>query len=215
MMEQYIEELRKEYELTEVDTKKYSPFKVKGMTFNVKAYDAKGLGRVSLMEAKMPLKIMEMDSLIINPFEKDVPLFSIDRMRVLRKPILYIEIYDTLISQDRREEEYFAAREQYEDIRNIRCETKDWCRDIRYSSSLAKKGRKNDIERLNSLMDAYFDVYLHQCRETDDCDREEKKKKADTYRDGLLSGGGAATDNFLKNWGEEKTEAFFREVLFG
>ena len=215
MLEQYINELAREFELTEVDEGEFSSFKMKGMAFEAKAYDVKGLGRVSLMEAKMPLGIMEMDSLIINPFEKDVPLFSIDRMKMLGKPLLYIDIYDTLLGKDRKEEEFFEISKQYEDIRNARSETKDWCRDIRYSSIVAKRGRKKDCERLNTLMDSYFDVYLQQCIDAKDCDRQEKKKKADAYRDGLLAGGGVAADNFIKDWGKEKTEAFFREVLFG
>lgn len=215
MLEQYIEELGKEFELTQADTKEYSSFQVKGMNFEVKAYDAKGLGRISLMEAKTPLAIMEMDSLIINPFEKDVPLFSIDRVKTLGKPILYIEMYDTLLKEKRNEAEFLEIRRQYDDIRNAKYENGNWCKDICYSSVVAKRGRKKDYERLNSLMDSYFDVYLKQCKEAKDCDRNEKKKKADAYRDGLLKNGGAATDNFIKSLGREKTEAFFRQVLFG
>ena len=215
MLEQYVNELGKIFELSELDIGSYSSFKIKGMNVETKAYDAKGLGRVSLMEAKMPLGIMAMDTLIVNPFEKDAPLFSIDKMKILNRPILYVEMYDTLIGEDRKEEEFLEAGKQFEDIRNAKNRTKAWCRDIRYASSLAKKGRKKDAERLNSLMDACFEIYLKQLKEVKDCNREEKKKKADSYLGGLLENGGTATDNFVKNWGKEKTEAFFREVLFG
>ena len=50
------------------------------MRFFVKAYRADGLGHVSVMRAKGFFGLMKMDTLIIVPKEKDLPLYSYDRI---------------------------------------------------------------------------------------------------------------------------------------
>jgi hypothetical protein len=42
-----------------------------------------------------------------------------------------------------------------------------------------------------------------------------KKAKAAEYSDGLIKNGGPSTDVFKKEFGDEKTGRYFREVLFG
>ena len=47
------------------------------------------------------------------------------------------------------------------------------------------------------------------------CGEEKKREKAAVYSEGLLVRGGPATDPVKAAIGEEKTAAFFRNVLFG
>ena len=57
--------------------------------------------------------------------------------------------------------------------------------------------------------------YLDLSKEAKDCDETLKKEKARQYTEGLLLNGGPSTDVFRKKKGQEFTEKFFREVLFG
>jgi hypothetical protein len=59
------------------------------------------------------------------------------------------------------------------------------------------------------------EAYLEVLQSAKTCNPEQKKIKADTYRDGLLSQGGPATDGFLQAWGKEKTADLFKNVVFG
>ncbi len=214
MLDHLIEKISESYPLKEVENADFSSFKVKGMTFEVKAYDARYLGRVSQMHASMPLGIMEMDTLIINPFELDAPLFSLDFIKAMGKVTLYLEQYDTLLKPDRKELCFEQIGRKYDHLEYAQVKG-GWYDSIRYASCVYKKGKKSDLDQLKSLMEEYFDAYLDVCRDARVCDIEDKKVLADAYRDGLLNNGGVSTDAFLKEWGKEKTEVFFKEVLFG
>ena len=109
---------------------------------------------------------------------------------------------------------FLAIKKKYEDL-NEETIKPNWYDELRYSSSLKKKVSKKEAARIEALADEYFETYLDVCRDARVCDYDEKKAKADIYRDGLLNNGGPATDTFLKAWGREKSEKFFKEVLFG
>ena len=52
MTEQLLNGIRKRFPLTEKPVGEFATLKANGMTFTIKAYDAKGLGHVSVMTAK-------------------------------------------------------------------------------------------------------------------------------------------------------------------
>lgn len=214
MLDEMIKELAESYELKQVDNKDYEHFKVSGMNFEVKAYDAQFLGRVSTMEAKMPLGLMKMKTLIINPFELDAPLFSFDLIEVPGKINVILEQYDTLVASKRKEDAFLQIAKKYAGLQD-RESKPNWYDDLRYASCIGKKVSKKEKDQTDALIREYFEAYLDVCRDAHVCERDEKKAKADVYRDGLLEHGGPATDAFLKSWGKEKCEQFFKEVLFG
>ena len=214
MIEKLIEEFAQSYTFDAIENKEFDSFKVNGMDFEVKAYDAQFLGRVSSMKGKMKFGLMKMETLIVNPLELDVPLFSLDLIQVPGKLIVILEQYDTLVNTRRNESVFLNIKEKYEDLED-RPSKSAWYDELRYSSSIGKKVSKKKADRVKEMIEEYFEAYLDLCRDARVIDKEEKKVKADLYRDGLLENGGASTDSFLKAWGKEKTERFFKEVLFG
>ena len=214
MIEKLIEEFAQSYTFDAIENKEFDSFKVNGMDFEVKAYDAQFLGRVSSMKGKMKFGLMKMETLIVNPFELDVPLFSLDLIQVPGKLIGILEQYDTLVNAKRNESVFLNIKEKYEDLED-RPSKSAWYDELRYSSSIGKKVSKKKADRVKEMIEEYFEAYLDLCRDARVIDKEEKKVKADLYRDCLLENGGASTDSFLKAWGKEKTERLFKEVLFG
>lgn len=214
MIEKLIEEFAQSYTFDVIENKEFDSFKVNGMDFEVKAYDAQFLGRVSSMKGKMKFGLMKMETLIVNPLELDVPLFSLDLIQVPGKLIVILEQYDTLVNAKRNESVFLNIKEKYEDLED-RPSKSAWYDELRYSSSIGKKVSKKKADRVKEMIEEYFEAYLDLCRDARVIGREEKKVKADLYRDGLLENGGASTDSFLKAWGREKTERLFKEVLFG
>lgn len=98
MLNKMLEIIGKSFVLEEIDVNKYSKIKAKGMKFDIKAYYAKGLGHVSVMTAKGFFGLMKMDTLIINAIEKDLPLYSYDRVNAMGNDTLIVELYDTVIN---------------------------------------------------------------------------------------------------------------------
>ena len=199
------------YKLTEVDTKEYTSLKVKGMSFTIKAYDAEGLGRVSLMDAKGFFGLMKMESLIVDPFYKDLPLYSSERISAMGKNTLIVEMYDTLLGE-------FDSSKMKETVGKYAAlpdkeQSENWYDDIKLSPAVYKQGKKMTEEYdafCKDILSAYINIDAGEVE-----DPEEKKKKASVYVEGLLQKGGISTDIFKKELGQEATEKLFRKYLFG
>ncbi len=211
VMQHMLDAVNKKYPLTEKDAGEFAKVKAKGMTFVIKQYEAKGLGNVSVMEAKGFFGLMQMDTLIINPVEKDMPLFSYDRVLAMGNDTLIIELYDTLLK-----------KQNFTGIQNVKDANKalpdhdlgeHWYDSIKLPESVSKKGKKEHSRAFDTLMKNYFEAYLAGNANT--CDAAAKCAKASVYVEGLLSNGGPSTDVFKKEFGEEKTAHLFRSILFG
>lgn len=212
VMQRMLDKINSEFPLTEKSTGEFARVKAKGMTFQIKQYEAEGLGNVSVMEAKGFFGLMQMDTLIINPLKKDLPLFSYDRILAMGNDTLIIELYDTLLEKRDFEELSFWKEEN----KNLPEHDlgKHWYDSIKLSESVSKKGKKEHSGLFDQFTAAYFEKYLNS-KAADVSDIKEKNKKASVYVEGLLSNGGPSTDVFKKEFGEAKTAKLFREILFG
>ena len=212
MTDKILSRLQQKYSLTAIDAGEFAKLKANGMTFTVGAFHAEGLGHVSVMRAKGFFGLMKMDTLIINPTEIDLPLYSYDRIFAMGNDTLIVELYDTLVHP------YDAAslasvKNDYVDLPE-RDPGVHWYDSIKLPESISKKGKKTHTTRMDQLTLAHFDAYLAGPAATV-ADRAAKQAKASYYVNGLLSRGGPSTDVFKKALGEEKTAALFREILFG
>lgn len=212
MTERLLALLRERYPLRPCDAGAFSALKANGMRFTVAAWEAEGLGHVSVMRAGGFLGLMKMDTLIVNPTERDLPLYSYDRILAAGNDTLIAELYDTTLGG-------FAAPELDALLaRSAGLPDRDpgthWYDGIRLPQSISKKGKKAQSEAFDRLAQAHFAAWLAA-----DCapltDKAAKQAKAAAYVDGLLAHGGPSTDVFKKALGQEKTEALFRKVLFG
>ncbi|MBQ2509823.1 MAG: hypothetical protein II529_03250 [Erysipelotrichaceae bacterium] len=212
MLEGYLEQLKEKYGLEERKDTGFERFKASVLNFTCRAYDSGELGHVSYMCASGLFGLMKMETLVVNPLDKDAPLFSIDLIKAMGSNSLYLEQYDTNLEEPRKEEGFaqIVAKNQNE----IESDPKKyWYDDIRYRTSLILKKKPESL--LQECLKDYFEEYLHILEEAPKCDRKKKQVKARTYSHGLLENGGPATDTFLKSWGKEKTEEFFDQVMFG
>lgn len=199
-----------EFPLTPISVGGFSKIKASGLTFLVEAYSAEGLGHVSVMRAKGFFGLMKMDTLIINPTERDLPLYSYDRIFAMGNDTLIVELYDTLLGRFSGEtlkkvKDEFAALPE-------RDPGEHWYDNIKLCESISKKGKKITPE-MDALAEKHFKAYLSaECGAVSD--KAAKQEKASVYVEGLLSKGGPSTDAFIKAIGKEKTAELFRSYLF-
>ena len=190
----------------------FSALKANGMRFTVGSYEAEGLGHVSVMRAAGFFGLMKMDTLIVVPKERDLPLYSYDRILAMGNDTLIAELYDTTVGG-------FASKEIDTLIaENAGLPDRDpgvhWYDGIRLPQSISKKGKKAKSEAFDRFARAHFAAWLSaECAPLTDADA--KKAKTAAYVEGLLKNGGPSTDVFVKALGREKTERLFRKVLFG
>lgn len=202
--------LNKKYPLAPIDVGEFSKMKVSGMKFCVSAYRAEGLGYVSIMKAKGFFGLMKMDTLIIVPDKKDLPLYSYDRILAMGNDTFIIELYDTVAGSfdasalEKNKNKFSALPE--------RDPGEHWYDSIKLPQSISKKAK--NMPELDSAAAEYLKAFLSSDAETA-FNAEEKQKKTEYYVSGLLKKGGPSTDVFLKKLGEEKTKELFEKVLFG
>ena len=206
--------INERFPLTDINCGEFAEMKVNGMDFSISAYKAEGLGHVSVMTAKGFFGLMQMDTLIINPTEIDLPLYSYDRIFAMGNDTLIVELYDTLLGEYSEEGmNEVKASETYSTIAE-RDPGEHWYDSIKLSSSISKKGKKKQLELMNSLTDQHFIAYLSSSN-TPVTDKEAKLEKARVYVNGLIERGGPSTDVFKKAIGQDKTRELFEKILFG
>lgn len=201
------------FPMKEVNHGDIGRFKVKGMNFVTRNFQAEGLGSVSLMEAKGMMGLMKMTTLIVNPFLLDAPLISYDRINAMGNDTVYLEVFDTTLSDsfDNKGMEEIEGEFKYLPDHDLGTH---WYDHMRVGTPICKKGKKKDSDNFDLMSEAYFTAYIEACKNAPSCDEDEKRKKAAVYSEGLLKNGGPATDPVKAELGDEKASIFFRKVLF-
>lgn len=213
MIQKMLRAITAQYHLNAITTGEYGKMKVSGMNFDIWAFHAEGLGHVSAMTAKGFFGLMKMDTLIINPTDKDMPLFSYDRVHAMGNDTLIYELYDTILEK--------AELNRVEDVKEQFRHLPDhdlgehWYDSIKLAVSLSKKGKKANTADFDNCAMEYLNAFLADAAEAEYCDPAGKKEKASVYVEGLLANGGPSTDVFKKGLGAEKTSELFRKILFG
>ena len=213
MMQKMLRTIADVFQLSGTDVGEYRTMKVNGMNFSIWAFRAEGLGHVSAMTAKGFFGLMKMDTLIITPTRKDMPLFSYDRVNAMGNDTLIFELYDTLLCQadlsalDRVKENYTNLPDH--DL------GEHWYDSIKLAVSLSKKGKKSHKAGFDNCTLDYLNAYLEAAKAAPPCEAAPKLEKASVYVEGLLRNGGPSTDVFKKGIGDEKTADLFRRILFG
>ena len=211
MTEQLLKLIADKYPLTETDVGEFAEVKASGMKFHIRAFRAEGLGIVSEMRAKGMLGLMKMDSVIVDPFLVDLPLYSYDRIRAMGNDVLIAELYDTLLTPF-DESKLNEVKAKFASLPE-RDPGKHWYDDIKLKSSISKKGKKKNSASVDALALKHFETYL--ASPAPQADEQRKREKARYYVNGLLEKGGPSTDAFVKAIGKEKTKELFEKYLFG
>ena len=216
MTDKILKLIEQRYTLKKKSVGAYKTFKAKGMTFVCDAFEAEGLGHVSFMRAKGFFGLMKMDTLVIAPESKDLPLLSYDRIIVMGNDTLIIELYDTMGDEKADLSLVNSIKNKYSCLPERFAKGEEpahWYDDIRLAETTSKKGKKAHKVGFDAYAAEY--IYSYLSLDASDCNAAEKKERTDIYVDGLLNEGGPATDVFKKEFGFIKTSEILKSVLFG
>ena len=211
-----LEIINKHHALKSKSVGGFESFKAKGMKFVCEAYGAEGLGHVSVMRAKGFFGLMKMDTLVIAPVDKDLPLLSYDRIYAMGNDTLIIELYDTMGNKKVELDAINEIKSKFAHLPERFAEgeePKHWYDDIRLPETTSKKGKSANSVDFDKYTVEYILAYLGL--EGEICEKSEKIARTEVYASGLISQGGPATDVFKQEFGEEKTGEIIRKVLFG
>lgn len=216
-----LEQVKAEYTVTQLDAGEYTDMRFYGiMNFHVDQYDIEELGNLSVMTADMGF--MQMVSFMITPFEKNVPLCTLDFMYIMGNRKSYVEFYD--LAADTQSEDYVELQgelmkmtSRWSDIEEIPSEPQ-WYDE--YLKVVMHKQLDKDIdeERNLELFADALGTYLTETKQVEMNSaelQEQQTANIKLYTNGLIEKGGVSTDVFKKALGEEKTADFFDKVFFG
>jgi hypothetical protein len=156
---------------------------------------------------------MQMETLVINPFELDAPILSYDRIHAMGQETVIAEMYDSLLGDSFCADGIVQALD--ESAAKLDKEREDWYAPLIVEPWLHLKGSIGDSERYDDVAADYVGTYLSAAQAAEPCDPDQKRSRAAVYSKGLLENGGPATDPVKAATGEEFTAALFRETLFG
>ena len=208
------------YPVTQLDAGEYADMRIYGlMKFHTDQFEIEGLGNLSVMRANMGF--MQMVSFMITPYERDVPLCTLDYMYILGNRKSYVEYYDLVGDKDSSEyvtvlNKLRAMTGRYAQVADLEV-SENWYDDL--LSVVMHKQLKKSEDTLNQEM--FYDAlrtYLDAAAELDPGTPEQAAAQlaaTKAYSDGLIEKGGVSTDVFKKALGEETTRDFFDRVFFG
>lgn len=216
MIEHEIELIGKAFPLKMRDSGEYATIEKFGMTIKTGWYAAEGLGNVSTLTAS-GAPGMAIDTLIIDPFDRDVPLLSLDSMVTGEQLVGMAELYDTLLSSPDAEPiaRLQAVKDSYATLPDQPL-GEHWYDSMKLAPSTAKCVPAADAERIVALRADFLEAYLNWARACEPCtDPQAKRAKAAAYVDGLFAQGGPSTDQFSQMLGADAAQDMFSRIMFG
>lgn len=213
-------EVQEHYTVTPCDAGDFADMTMYGiMKFHTDQYEVEGLGNLSVMTADMGM--MQMVSFMITPFEKNVPLCTLDFMYILGNRKSYVEFYDLV--GDTQTAEYASVlaslremQARYADVTEL-APTENW-----YDSYLSVVMHKSLTGKEEARNQSLFCDALSSYLEASDTLAQSSPEDAaaqcsvtEGYSNGLIEKGGVSTDVFKKALGEDTTRDFFNQVFFG
>lgn len=207
------------YTVTPIDAGEYSSLNIMGMfIFDVQQYKVEGYGNLSIMKTDGQ---QQMFTIVLTPYNKELPLISTDYMYNGEGRINYVEFYEVCADADNSEykqvlDKLSVLSDRYSGLMNTTPST-GWYDDIRPFGLYKMTDRSADDEAENMLADS-FRITLESSLnlpELTDGQKSAKRTAVQQYSDNLVDKGGVSTDMFKTAMGAEKTKDFFNNVFFG
>ena len=217
---QGMDAVRAHYTVTPVDAGEYADLTMYGlMKFHTDQYRVENLGNLSVMTTNMGM--MQMVSFMITPFEKNVPVCTLDFMYIMGNRKSYVEFYDLV--GDLQTEEYAAViaalqemQGRYADVPDVEV-SEAWYDSyltvVMHKSLTAKEEERNTALFCDALQ-TYLDASAALPQSSPE-DAAAQLANTEAYSNGLIEKGGVSTNVFKKALGEETTRDFFNQTFFG
>lgn len=210
--------LRENYRVNEIDTGSLQRFKVDGRVHAVKQYDIEGVGNLVIMTNPEPGR-MQMDTFMITPYYKNLPLFTTDYMYFEDSIMMLNEIYDLVEEKD---DLYNSYIERFRENCSMVSYMKDMpMRECWYDSIRPVfAGKITGPDQFDTLFELFIknlDTFIEMEKSLPLLPDEKRQGKWSAnfeYARALVEDGGVSTDLFVRSLGEDETKRFFYSVFF-
>ncbi|MCQ2417905.1 MAG: hypothetical protein MJ071_08885 [Oscillospiraceae bacterium] len=214
------------YNVTPVDAGEFAkisfnaplaPGMVIPMNFDVEQYNVEGYGNLSIM--KLESAVQQMSTIVLTPFDKDMPLISTDFMFFGENRTSYVEFYGLGVDGDENMPVFSSLatlRDKYAQYTDT-APSPGWFDEVRTMGLFKVTDYKSDDAIENMLYDS-IRLTLDASAVAPTLEGEQKAAKFDlvqNYVDKLISNPGISTQMFNMFLGPDTTRCFFYDVFFG
>lgn len=207
------------YTVTPIDAGEYANLNIMGMfLFDVQQYEVEGYGNLSIMKTD---GMQQMATIVLTPYNKELPLISTDYMYNGEGRISYVEFYE--VCADASDAGYqqvlgelSGLGDKYSNLLDA-TPSPGWYDDIR-PFGLYKMTDYHSDDATSAMLADSFRITLEHSQDLPELTDEQKAEKhtaIQQYSDNLVDKGGISTDMFKMAMGVEKTKNFFNSVFFG
>ena len=186
------------------------------LDFDVKQYEVEGYGNLSIMKTD---GMQQMSTIVLTPYNKDLPLISTDYMFMGENRISYIEFYGLGINGDENIPAFNSLRPLTEKYARFADQppTPGWFDEVR-TMGLFKVSTYKDDDAISQMLYESFGITMDASLASPDLDaaqRLARYENTQNYVNNLIANPGVSTAIFNMCLGPERTTQFFNNVFFG
>ena len=187
----------------------------RGMTFETKSWEIRGIGHLCVLRMNAFLGLMKMETIVIAPFEEDLPLYNADWVKAFGTETQLAELYDTQLEPWPGE-----VQGKFDKIKAAFADLPDaptgehWYDSVLYPCSIHKKGKKL-TDRFNKLAGEYTDLFVAELAAAEKCPADAKKARVSEFAHKLVENDGPAVSMMAKLFGTETMKRIVLKHMYG
>ena len=193
----------------------------RGMTFDTKSCEIKGVGHLCVMRMNAFMGLMKMETIVIAPTKVDMPLFNVDWVSAFGTETLIAELYDTQVEPwpGEAQKKFEESQEEYLDVEDNES-GEHWYDSVLYPVSIHKKG-KGLTDRFNDAAKDYIDLFAAELAELSEpaaagkCPADLKRARVGDFARTLVENDGPAVNMMAKLFGEETMRRIVLKHMYG
>lgn len=193
----------------------------RGMTFDTKSCEIKGVGHLCVMRMNAFMGLMKMETIVIAPTKVDMPLFNVDWVSAFGTETLIAELYDTQLEPwpGEAQKKFEEIQEEYLDVEDNES-GEHWYDSVLYPVSIHKKG-KGLTDRFNDAAKDYIDLFAAELAELSEpaaagkCPADLKRARVSDFARTLVENDGPAVNMMAKLFGEETMRRIVLKHMYG
>ena len=193
----------------------------RGMTFDTKSCEIKGVGHLCVMRMNAFMGLMKMETIVIAPTKVDMPLFNVDWVSAFGTETLIAELYDTQLEPwpGESQKKFEEIQEEYLDVEDNES-GEHWYDSVLYPVSIHKKG-KGLTDRFNDAAKDYIDLFAAELAELSEpaaagkCPADLKRARVGDFARTLVENDGPAVNMMAKLFGEETMRRIVLKHMYG
>ncbi len=212
------DQLLREYELEQQDIGSDAHMKRKGFVFDTEVYIIKGVGHMCIMKMSAMLGLMKMETVVLSSFDRDMPLYNLDRVTALGRETQIMELYDTQLNPypKNKLDEFRYITDLDAELEDYVSPGEHWYDAILYPCSYHKTGKKSKVSsHLSKAAEDYTATFIRKLGEAAPCNSKLKREKVKEFADNLVSSGGPAVDQVTRLFGTETAARLIKKHMYG